>query len=395
MRRFSSVSQILPAAAALCLLGHAAIQSRYQPMWLDEVYTYYGVAHGSFAAFMRSFSTGVNATPPLYFAVVWALSRVVPLSVLSLRLYSSLGCCAAFWLVWATLRRHTSFLVSSAAALAALFTSELFLTHNAEARFYGAYLACAAWAVYNCDRLWTDPKPPARRLVWNALSHALAISCNYVAGLYSAAILLSLMVRDRNARVWRPAVYLSIVAGWAPALLYVPLVMRQKESSWLTPPGVYAALEPVDLGLHSYLLFAVFAGIAAIAYLRKSRPVPDEREYPALMGFAILAVPYALLALNWVGLPILLGRYALPSLIGAALLFAWICKRLFGEPGGQASGWSRFMGRLLSAAMVAGLLAFPLWRALSSARTAVADNKVARYLADERGLTVATSDPHT
>jgi hypothetical protein len=121
-----------------------------------------------------------------------------------------------------------------------------------------------------------------------------------------------------------------------------------------------------------------------------------------LLGFGFLAVPYAMLAFAWAGLPLLLPRYALPSLIGAALLFGGISARLFGEPGDASSeskatagGANRGLERLLRAAMIAALLAFPLWRAVSSARIAAAENKVGRYQADERGAIVAISDPYT
>jgi hypothetical protein len=45
--------------------------------------------------------------------------------------------------------------------------------------------------------------------------------------------------------------------------------------------------------------------------------------------------------------------------------------------------------------MIAGLLAFPVWRAVSAARTAAAENKVAGYQADGRGPVIAASDEHS
>src|ERR1035441_6455867 len=130
----------LPAAASFSLVAHTLILSGRKPMWLDEMYTYYTVAHGSFGAFVASFGANLSTAPPVYFALLWALSKAVPLTALSLRLYSTLGSAAAFCLVWATLRRHTGFLISTVAASACLFTSEQFLIHVAEARYYGAYM---------------------------------------------------------------------------------------------------------------------------------------------------------------------------------------------------------------------------------------------------------------
>lgn len=343
------------------------------------------------------------------------MSKAIPLSPLSLRIYSSLGCGAAFCLIWATLRRHTGFLIASAATSAAFLTSELFLLHNAEARFYGLYIALIAWIAYNYDRLCMEAKPSPKRLAWNGLSHALALSCTYVAGFYSLAVLLSLLIRDRSVRVWRPSVYLSVVAGWSPVILFAPLIWLQRGArTWMSPPGLYAALDPVDLGSHAYILLDVFAALGVIAFLGRhcgpgrsasvpaAKPVIEDGPHVMVLGFAFLAVPYAFLLLAWVGLPLLLPRYSLPSLIGVALLFGMVACRLFGvsddestESAAAAAVGAWLPRRLLAAAMLAALLAFPFWRAASSARTAIAERRVARYRADEAAATVATSDPHT
>jgi hypothetical protein len=398
-------------------MGYTLFLSPHQPMWLDEVYTYYGVAHDSLGALLKSFSTNFNATPPLYFITIWALSKVFPLSPLSLRLYSTLASGAALCLIWAILRRHTDFVISSVTTLAAFLTSELFLFHNAEARFYGAYIALVAWTTYNYESLCLEAHPSSRRLIWNGISHALAISCTYVAGLYSFAILLSLLIRDRAVGAWRPAVYLSVMAGWLPLILYAPLIWSQRGATrWMPETHVSAALDPVGLGLHPYVLFCSFAGLAAITFLKRygsqsrdavisgDRPRVEKRLHLIILGFAFLAVPYVMLIFSLAGVPVLLERYALPSLIGVALLFGGVSTELFwesahessksGASGTIGSGTGLF-GRLLAAAMLAALLTFPLWRAASYVRGEITEDKVARYGADDAEGIVATSDAHT
>ena len=68
----------------MALLIYTAMVSAKHPMWLDEIYTYYGVAHGSFGDFYRSYLTNINAAPPLYFLLTWTLTKLIPLSVHSL-----------------------------------------------------------------------------------------------------------------------------------------------------------------------------------------------------------------------------------------------------------------------------------------------------------------------
>src|SRR5260370_2944599 len=141
MKSVQRFEWVLPAAAALCLISCTLIASPRKGMWLDEAYTYYAVSQGSFEAFLRSYGTGINAAPPLYFLATWAVSQVVPLSVLTLRLYSSLASAVALLFIWTTLRRYTGFFVCSSASLTACLASDLFLEHNSEARFYGLYIA--------------------------------------------------------------------------------------------------------------------------------------------------------------------------------------------------------------------------------------------------------------
>src|ERR1035437_1001157 len=387
MKLLQRFEWLLPAGAGLCLLSCTLIVSPHRPMWLDEVYTYYAVAHDSFGAFLRSYATNVNATPPLYFVVSWAVLTVMPLSALSLRICSSLACGVAVFFIWATLRRHTGFFVASAATLTDCLTSDLFLTHNAEARFYGLYLALVAWETYNYDRICADVPPSSGRLFSNGLSHGLALSCTHVAGFYSFAILLSLLIRDWALRAWRPKVYLSVLAGWLPVLFYAPMIWSQRgATSWMPRPGRIAIFSPFNLGLHAYFVLCAFAGLVAVAFLRKhynaslsdaalgNHAETKEWLHLVILAFTFLAVPYCLLLVSWAGLPLLLDRYALPSLIGVALLFGFLCAGLFGDLfetplGSEINPKSvlRLSERLFRAGLLAGLLAYPLARAISAA----------------------------
>jgi hypothetical protein len=380
---------LLPASAALCLLISTLILSPKQPMGLDEVLTFYGVAHNSFRAFLGSYVTGVNATPPLYFLATWAASLAIPPSALSLRIYSSLASGAAVFIIWIILRRHAGFFASSAATLTACLTANLFLSHNSEARFYGLYFALIAWETYNYDRIYASDSPSSGRLFRNSISHGLAVSCHYVAGFYSLAVLASLLIADRSLRVWRPKVYLSVVAGCLPLLLYARFIWLQRyATAWLGPPGPGAAFNPVDLGLHAYFVLCALAGLVAVALLRRkhwssslsgaasgNRAENNMPLHLVILAFAFLAVPYGLLLVSWAGLPLLLDRYELPSLIGVALLFGFVCSGLSRDwfekfPRGattseRAAGISE---NILRAVLLAGILLYPLTEAIQTPR---------------------------
>jgi hypothetical protein len=379
-------------------------------MWLDEVYTYYAVAHGSFAGFVQSYNANINAMPPMYFFLAWAVSKIIPLSALSLRIYSSLGFGMGLLLIWATVRRHMSFFIASVATLAVCLTSDLLLAHNAEARLYGMYFALVAWVVYNYDRLCVDT-PSRRQLVANASSHALAVSCTYVAVFYSLAVLLSLIVRDRSFRVWRPKVYASVIAGWIPILFYLPLIWRQRGGTpWLQHTGPGTIFNPFTPGLHLYFAICALVALAVIGGVgRWNAPapagqpaggplVPLRQSHLLVLACAFLAIPYLLLAILWAGLPLLLDRYLLPSLIGAVFLFALICSSVLGasfrpaEQGGAVCpGSVRFFEKLVCVVTLAGLLAYPFKHARSY--TGPSFNPVKGM--DFSRMVLATSNPLT
>lgn len=369
---------LIPLAAGCSLLGHCCIVSPRAPMWLDEVYTYYAVTHGSFADFVQSYNANIIAIPPMYLFLVWAVSKIIPLSALSLRLYSSLGFGMGLLLIWATLRRHMSFFIASVATLAVCLTSDLLLAHNVEARLYGMYFAIVAWLVYNYDRLCVDT-PSRRQLVANALSHALAVSCTYVAGFYSLAVLLSLIIRDRSFRVWRPKVYASVIAGWIPILFYLPFIWGQRGGApGLQHIGPGTIFNPFTPGLHLYFAICALVALAVIGGVEKwnapepaGQPaggplVPLRQSHLLVLACAFLFLPYLLLVILWAGLPLLLDRYLLPSLIGVVLLFALICSRVLGasyRPAGRGGavcpGSVRFFETLVCVVTLAGLLAYP------------------------------------
>lgn len=406
---------LCPLAACCSLLVLTVMISPHVPMWLDEVYTYYGVEHRSFVDLIQSYNTGFNTIPPMYPVAIWMLSKVIPLSVLSLRIYSSLCSGLGLCLLWVVLRRHFNFFVSSVAALMVCLTSSLFLFHAAEARFYGLYFALIAWTVYNYDGLCIE-KPTTRRLFVNALSHALAISCTYAAGFYSLAILVALFIRDKAFSVSRPKVYFSVIAGWLPVLFYLPIIWAQKgEAGLINAPLAGAILHPFDSGLDIYFVFCALAGLFVITAIEKRNGHPADREssgnmspflngiHLLILSFAFLLVPYLLLFISWAGMPVLANRYVMPSLIGLAVLFAFMFAGL-GRGSAETSrvcatrfaGMARLFGKAFRALLLGGLLLYPIKHAVSWVHQAAAVAKANPVPQFVNSKTVfATSDPHS
>src|SRR5436309_12004858 len=207
--------RLLFAVIAASLVCRTVILTPAQPAWLDEVYSLYAIDHAHLMDFVRSFASNRNAAPPSYFFSMWLLGKMVPTSLLSLRVVSSLGGAGAFAFVWSILRRRVGFFSATVGAGTGLLTSNLFLFHSTEARFYTIFLFGIAWTLWEFDRLCTV-EPTRAGLIRNGLSHAVAVSTAYVAGMYSAALLCAFVLRDHFAGVRRPKVYASVLAGWFP-----------------------------------------------------------------------------------------------------------------------------------------------------------------------------------
>lgn len=397
----------LGIGAMLCT--RTAIVSPRQKMWLDELLTYYALDHSSWHEFFASYSTGLNAAPPGYFALLWVMKTLgIPLTALSLRLFSSVCCAGAFALIWKTLRQHVGWFVASAATGTVLITSQLFLRHSGEARFYATYFLGAAWMAWNYDLMCT--KEPSRAdLVRNSLSHALAVSAAYVAGMFSAALLLALLIRDLGAKVWRPKVYLSVIAGWLPVAFCIPFILTQTGTpTWIPVPPPTTIFHPFNAWIDPNISYFVFFGLSIITAMvgyERSRTGKITIQTPGnlpwhlvLLACAFLAVPYAVLILSWAGKPLLVDRYSLPALLGLVLLAGFLGRSLWiTHNADEDSPWLRQATKLIQAGILTGLFCLPLIDAISLARNN--HRNIPRASTDPdfvgQATVVVTSDPHT
>src|SRR5580658_9009682 len=85
---------VLLAAAAL-RLSTLSLQS----LWFDEAYTPVHVLHASFGATLHAWLRDEN-TPPLWYLVIWIVTRAFGVGVLALRLPSALAGIALVGVGW-------------------------------------------------------------------------------------------------------------------------------------------------------------------------------------------------------------------------------------------------------------------------------------------------------
>jgi mannosyltransferase len=176
--------------AALLRLGTLGRQS----LWFDEAFTPVYVFHHSLGATLHAITQTEN-TPPLWYVLDWAVSRVLGDGAVSLRLLSALAGIATVPVVWAIGRR----LADSRAALVAatlVAVNPLFVWYSQEARAYGLFVLTAALAMLCFLRALERPRPG--RLGLFALSGSLALLSHYFAVFLLAPMVVWLAWRIRR-----------------------------------------------------------------------------------------------------------------------------------------------------------------------------------------------------
>jgi mannosyltransferase len=213
---------------AAIVLGGAALRFPTlgeQSFWLDEATTWQIVAHGLGHVLHQVPQT--ESTPPLYYVLLWAWSRVFGLSEAGLRSLSAVFGTATIVVMWAIGRRLVSERVGLVAAL--LTAANPFLVwYSQEARAYALLLLLSAVSLLAL--LWALESPSARRLLAWGASAALALAAHYYAAvvIVPEALWLAVALRRRGAltleRVGLGVLPIILVAG-----AQLPLMIHQND----------------------------------------------------------------------------------------------------------------------------------------------------------------------
>lgn len=202
----------LAAALRLSTLG-------LQSFWYDEAYTPVHVLHPGLGATMRAMVHSEN-TPPLWYVLIWAWSRIFGTGVIALRSLSALAGILTVPVVWGIGRELAG---RRAALVCALLVAvnPLFVWYSQEARAYALFGLFSALAVLCFLRAERQPSP--RRLALFALSGSLALLSHYFAVFLLIPMALWLLHRREHLRATLPAVGAIGVVG----LALLPLISAQ------------------------------------------------------------------------------------------------------------------------------------------------------------------------
>jgi hypothetical protein len=183
---------------ALTLLAAAVRLSTLdqQSLWYDEAFTPVHVLRASLGTTLHDVVHTEN-TPPLWYVLEWAITRVLGTGAVALRLLSAIAGIATVPVAWAIGRELQNGLVrpsrrpavgppmrmpsrrAAIAAAAFVATNPLLVWYSQEARAYGLFVLMASLAFLCFLRALSAPTP--RRLLEFALTASFALLSHYFA----------------------------------------------------------------------------------------------------------------------------------------------------------------------------------------------------------------------
>jgi mannosyltransferase len=273
--------------AALTILAAALRLSTLdlQSFWYDEAFTPVHVLHPSLWATLRSVVHTEN-TPPLWYLVAWADSRVLGTGEVALRLPSAIAGILTVPVAWA-IGRELNGLRTAAVCAALVAVNPLFVWYSQEARAYGLFVLMGALAMLCFLRARREPT--SGRMAVFALAAVLALLTHYFAVFLLIPMVLWLLYEQRSRRAALPVAGALILAGAALA----PLISAQggHGTQWIGHWPLSERLQaipqyyltgysglPLGRGIELLVALPILAGLAlGLAHMRAGAgdPVGD------------------------------------------------------------------------------------------------------------------------
>jgi mannosyltransferase len=290
----------LTLVAAVLRLSTLDLQS----FWYDEAFTPVHVLHPSLWATLRSVVHTEN-TPPLWYVLAWADSRVLGTGEIALRLPSALAGIATVPVAWAIGRELTGRRATAIATAAFVTVNPLFVWYSQEARAYALFVLLAAVAMLCFLRALRQPS--LGRMAAFALSGSLALLSHYFAVFLLIPMVIWLAWDRRRRRAALPAIGVLALVG----LALLPLISAQggHGTQWIGEWALSSRLQAIpqyyltdyygsSLG-HGIELLVALPIIAGVGYGLWRVLTPPE-EHGALVALAVAAggvlIPIVLVA---------------------------------------------------------------------------------------------------
>jgi len=255
-----------------------------QSFWYDEAFTPVHVLHPSLWATLRSVLHTEN-TPPLWYVLAWADSRVLGTGEIALRLPSALAGIATVPVAWAIGRRLSGRRVAILCA-ALVAVNPLFVWYSQEARAYALFVLMAALAMLCFLRARSEPT--AGRMAAFALTGSLALLAHYFAVFLLIPMVLWLACDRHTRRTALASIGVLMLVGAA----LLPLISAQggHGTQWIGQWQLSERLQavpqyyltgysglPLGRGIELLVALPILVGLALGLWRMRGEREPEQR----------------------------------------------------------------------------------------------------------------------
>ncbi len=321
------------------------ITSHRHLFWSDELFGYSLIHNPTYLQTMRGWWNGADGGPPLYyfFGRTWGLA--FGFSEISQRLFSTSGMSASLFMVWIMARRFYP-LVAVAPAVTLVYLIPAVMIWQAEnGRFYGLYLATAAFACLVFLRLADRLTLTRTDLVLTFAAAFLLIGSHTLGIIFTAGLLCAMIALDLFRSRLRWPLYLANFAGCIAFPLSLHAIRQAaaiaRDGFWTVKPSLTTLAKGSFLynrDLLKILALLVVLAVAASLLGRGARAADPQgrsalslagrlrtsRQLPVLFLLAALyAAELVIFIKSQFGVSIFADRYLLPLVIAIVLLLSF------------------------------------------------------------------------
>lgn len=318
-------------AVSFLYLSVTCVLAQYKLFWNDELFTVYISRLPTVSDIWAILATGVEQLPPTFHVLTRVVVQLFGEQHLTVRLPSILGVGVMGVCLFVIVSRRTSTVYGLIAMLLPLVTQVY--SYAYEARPYGLVLAFSAGSLL----CWQSAAEGHRRilsLVGLTATLAAALASHYYAVLVFVPLAAGELARSLGRRRLDLPIWLAFCVATIPLWAFLPLIQAGRKLTttfwakprWRDMVGFYqnvlsSAAVPF---LAIILILAIYAIVrSSAASERKVTTVapPPLHEVVAAIGY--LAIPGIAVVLAKFVTGAFTDRYALPAVIGLALIVPW------------------------------------------------------------------------
>lgn len=237
--------------------------------WVDECYTYFGVAHDSFSDFYSSMATGVNFSPPLYFIVNFLTQLIYPTSIELLRVQSAIWTILGVILTFLLCRKVFGAKAAGISMLLVLSQSHLLFQQSLEARHYTMFFATGAWVLFELQRFnWKEINYKNQILIF--ISHLSLCLVHYLGIVFSGFVVVALLILNVHKPLSK-RIPSSIYISWLIALPIHLFLIYQQSSHLNTWSKLNGFSDLLSVYSDSILLLSLIVPIVIVLCIAKTK----------------------------------------------------------------------------------------------------------------------------